>query len=939
MWSFLFSAIGFNTDAWAARPPGEFTSVSSDRSGGPGIPAEALREALAEVNINTFSLPEDLGTVRDAWSPKKYALAAPAPAETKKELPQLTVIHIQDAHCNYEGQRKISDIINYVNKEYGVKSVNLEGGVKNYDLSAFTSITEAEIRQRVSDYFVKNGRLNGAEYFAVNNPAKVNLWGIEDTQLYVANLGIYRESLKHKREVDKFLGTLGHILAALKVKIYNKDLIEFDAKYIQYKAGNLDFKDYISYLIAKAKDKGLKLEKFMSVYLLGQTLEEETKIDFKKANRERDELVENLKKKLSNNDLKELTAKTAEFKAGVLSQKNLYDYLAEKAKTVNVDMEAYPELGKYMDYISMYNGIDKMKAMGEIAELEIKIKDTMIENATQRRLDLLSKNLALLKNIFNISLSKDDYRYFLDNRASFDIANYVSFIEKEAPTHRIDTKLDEGIALIDAYRDDVAQFYEYSLKRDEAFLRNIKYEKAPGRDGADRWVAVMVTGGFHTENLAEHFRKNNIAYVSIMPNFRNNAGYKAPYMDLLAGRETDIEKAIDTALSSMQIYSYLTTLGIAVDGERAVNRFKLAVAILAVLERKDICVIVKETPSDTRVITFKAERDNKGNIVNVTFTEARYPKPYPGDWDINITNLENEPFKVNTPPTTPNAVAGFSPATQEYLAGLKAKGDVTSEIIETLKTAEEIYEAIKSAVPAMVDILKHDANTYIIAPAPLEDYAKTVDWANRLRRAMGENEQKVQAGYYKIGLNEDWLNGTNGLASELNKENMLPHFLDSALGQWRSQGKAVARLCVRVQSAEHKDALLEYLKTKTRIGSLTDAEKTAVLARIRVEIVEIGSIEHLNPVPDFFTDMLAMEFDRYSQNDYPKDTMPKTLPDRLGMMLQLTTENITADMIKKDGIEAIMNAIFGGEALKIKAINWKSIDEWKERNNAVVTAV
>ena len=124
--------------AWAAGTPSELTSVGSDRAGSPGI--------IKELNTATFSLPENLGTVRYSWSSDKQ----PVNGEPRK-----TIIHIQDAHCNYAAQKRIAEIIEYLNREYGVSHINLEGGARDYDLSIFTGITDLPIREKVSDYFVK----------------------------------------------------------------------------------------------------------------------------------------------------------------------------------------------------------------------------------------------------------------------------------------------------------------------------------------------------------------------------------------------------------------------------------------------------------------------------------------------------------------------------------------------------------------------------------------------------------------------------------------------------------------------------------------------------------------------------------------------------------------------------------------------------------------
>ena len=81
--------------ARAAGTPSELPGGGSDRAGGAGV--------LKELRVDTFSLPASLGHIRDSWS------SANDPTIQRSSHP--TIIHIQDAHCNYAAQRKISDII------------------------------------------------------------------------------------------------------------------------------------------------------------------------------------------------------------------------------------------------------------------------------------------------------------------------------------------------------------------------------------------------------------------------------------------------------------------------------------------------------------------------------------------------------------------------------------------------------------------------------------------------------------------------------------------------------------------------------------------------------------------------------------------------------------------------------------------------------------
>ena len=517
--AFLCNTVLFDS-AWAVGTPSTLTGRGVDGAGGSG--------SLKELNIDTFALPEYLGQIK----------------ETCKGGSGKTVVHIQDAHCNYAAQHKIAEIIEYFNKEYGVTALNLEGGAKDYDISIFTDIADKTVREKASDHFVKEGLVSGAEYFAINNPEKSSLWGIEDAKLYIDNLKIYRDSLKYKSEVDKHLGVLTYILNNLKTKIYSPELLELDKKYSQYKSGNLEFKDYLSYLATSAKGSAIDIKSFTNIYLLGQALEEEGRVDFKKANDQRDELIDKLQKKLSKKSLEELVLKTVEFKSEKIPQKEFYAYLAGKAKLVDIELSGFPDLEKYMVYISMYDAIDKMKVMEEMDKLEAALKSALYRNDEERELSKLSKNLAILKNIFNISLTREDYRYYIDNEQAFDTAGFMAFINREAPLYKIDARPDANIADLDGHREDISKFYKYSIKRDDVFVKNIKF-------GKDRKTAFMVTGGFHTENLCEKFKKEKISYISIMPNFRDDEGYECPYFNILSGKDNiRIKDALPSVLKN-----------------------------------------------------------------------------------------------------------------------------------------------------------------------------------------------------------------------------------------------------------------------------------------------------------------------------------------------------------------------------------------------------
>ncbi len=560
------------------------------------------------LDVDTFTLPPHLGDVR--FSHKGHSARM--------------VIHIQDAHCNYFAQTKIADIIDYLNKEYGVTTINVEGGAGAYDLSAFTAISGSEIRREVAEYFVKRGEVNGAELYAINNPRDVSLWGIEDKELYLRNLKVYRDSLLYKPEVDLYLKELRHAINNLKRHIYTPELLKIDMAYNSYKAGNMDFKAYLDFLISTAKGSGISVKKYPNLYLIGQAMEKEASVDFKRANAERGVLVDKMKQILSRNEMGELLSKTVDFKTKRISVKDFYNYLLGKARECGIKTSDYPALSGYIVYVSLFEAVDSFLVMGELDKLESELKEPLYRDQREKELNVLSRNLALLGNIFELLLTKTDFAYYKENSASFGAARFLSFIEKEAPAFGITAKVSREAVNLDRYLSDIIRFYELSFERDKAFVKNMRFASSPSGNEA----AVIMTGGFHTENLSELFRSEGYSYLSIMPKFTSEENYDNPYFAILAGQTADVQQMLRSALAQtalLQVVSLLNSdpeMSDAFYAKGESDIFRTAVGVIAYLRESGYSL------SDIEIKGITLNSSDLG--LDVRFSER-------GKEDVNLT--------------------------------------------------------------------------------------------------------------------------------------------------------------------------------------------------------------------------------------------------------------------------------------------------------------
>jgi len=571
----------------------------------------AFCDLSTDIRNGFFELPPLLGEVQDISMSGKNGV----------------IIHIQDAHCDYYAQRTIIKLIKHFREKYGIALICLEGGIGSYDLSPFTAIENNTVRYKAADFFLKQGSLSAAEFAAVEDPGRFLLWGMEDGALYRKNLQVYRESIRYKRRVDEDLKHLSYIVHNLKRHIYSDALFLLDLKYSQYKNNELPFKEYLSYLTEQARLNAIPLKTLHNIYLLKQVLEEEDRIDFHKANTERNKFIEALRERMSHNQVERLVERTVRFKEGDVAQKDFYNYLIEEGKKAGIRLSDYPSLQRYIVYISIYTSIDKSQMLEDLSRLEDLLRESMCASDKQMRLMLFSKRFTLMQKAFDFSLTKDDFDYFGKHMDDLRMDEFLSFIREQAPLYKIQAAVPERAVELDDRLKEIGKFYVYSFERDGVFVEHIeKKMKASGFHNA-----ILITGGFHTENLTELLREQGFSYVTILPRFRHEEGYESPYFRILGGGYPRLGETIVKAVSSstLQVASIWNRLGLEVEGEKGKNLAMIQLEIVKKLAVGQEAVLSIEG-SDTVIrflmegedVTYSTGKTGETGLADVRITDT-----------------------------------------------------------------------------------------------------------------------------------------------------------------------------------------------------------------------------------------------------------------------------------------------------------------------------
>jgi len=524
MVAFLVNSVGGEIAGAMERPDPRFS-----------VPGEVMPKNSGDLAIKDLHLPASLGEIKKLYTGTNGK----------------TVINIQDSHCNYSCQKNINLIFDLLSKKTNVDTALIEGGAGEYDLSVFTDMKDPAIREKVADYFMKEGKMNGAEYFAVNNPGRVTLKGLEDEKAYRENLRIYRDNLPSKDKAERTLKGLSDALSVLRVSLYTPAAAAIDKAESCYSSGQMDIKEYVSRLAAFAKDAGITAEKYGNLDTFMRLVREEKEIDFVKAEKTRLEIIDDVMMSVSSGEAEKLTANMMLVNNGGMAQSEFYGYLFNKARTASIDVDSkYPDLMKYAPYAAKNESIDRGELIFEIENFTGELFYAACRTATERELFAASGNLSILKDLFNITLTRTHYGRFADDRKKFSAGYLGALILRASRECGVAVTLPPDINELDGYVDRMAGFYEASFKRDDFFVERI------GECAGDKEVVIVVSGGFHAENMGALLKEKGYSYITVLPAF--DPKEETPYFRLLSGGEVKEEKSVTEAISSIAISGMLS---------------------------------------------------------------------------------------------------------------------------------------------------------------------------------------------------------------------------------------------------------------------------------------------------------------------------------------------------------------------------------------------
>ncbi|MDD5670278.1 MAG: hypothetical protein PHN49_01425 [Candidatus Omnitrophica bacterium] len=495
--------------------------------------------------VGQIAVPENIGEVTarfsaDANSPVGAMLAP-------------VIVHIQDAHSNYEAQVNIKKILDHVSQTYGVDAVFLEGVMHQIDPDLLRYFKEDSLNQEFTNHLAEEGIVGGTELFLIGqNNAGITAYGVENAKLYRANLEAFRSVMAEKELSESLTGQLKASLLTLSSHVFNKKLSTFFKEWLFYQDVPGELLRHVNTLKTSVhRELKLDLEnareqldwpQLVRFFRLQQL---EACLDRNKASEELEALTAWIKKSGLNaswaNDLDNLVSGKSVKNADAESPRTMIEKFYDQAAPLAFSWQAYPRLKSALGLSVLRSEIDAKKLFNEIHRLTGMVLDKLAVSAEEKALLSIYQDYLLVKKLLALELVYEDFAQVENRRETVKPSQLAVRLEEVRSTLKNEAApLKFGandVKKCDAVFEKALVFYAGSRAREQEIYRNMTDTmKANGKHNA-----VLITGGFHSDGLSSLFREHQMSYVEVIPRI-TQVQEKSPYVDVMTLKVDDVTR-------------------------------------------------------------------------------------------------------------------------------------------------------------------------------------------------------------------------------------------------------------------------------------------------------------------------------------------------------------------------------------------------------------
>gem|GEM_PF-5775634 len=509
----------------------------------PGLSA-AGGDFPENLNHLQVSIPSDMGEVRAFYR-------APGSARF--------VVHIQDAHGNYEAQQNIRNLLAHLSDRYRFNLVFKEGANVKLDPSLFHFFEDRALDLKVADLLMRHGEFSGAEMFLLeksvaSKEAPVEMLGMENAEIYSRDFTLFREVAGNREAVLGFTEQMKLSAELLESRVFSKELREFVREWKKSSREDSGIGRFVETLAQRAlsllsldlKDPRYQ-DSYEAILRILRLKELEASLDFKKIQDEKTALIGFLTGKVDPELLEGLSAFGRQepngAKVGVELPRLLFEKICAQAANHGLDFRKYPEFVRYAEYRIFQSEIEAEKLFREMESVTEKILETLARTQEEKALLDLTRDLGFFEKLLTLELSRPEFSKVLERGNDLSPEELLKRMRAFS-----EVRLDlPSQADLDGFYQKSMEFYRLARAREKFFLEKMVNEMT--RRGQS--LSVMVTGGFHAEGIETALREMGYSYLSVCPRIGQVGDSHELYLRAMLGNTTILDRAQLDAISQL----------------------------------------------------------------------------------------------------------------------------------------------------------------------------------------------------------------------------------------------------------------------------------------------------------------------------------------------------------------------------------------------------
>ncbi len=455
-----------------------------------------------QLRADEISIPSSLGYVLETHQPD-------SPSSPQGPI----IIHIQDAHTNYEAQQNIVAILEQLIEHYGLKLILVEGSQGDASLAYLRKYGPPENRKQVADKYLKAGIISAEEYLDIVSDHPLTLWGVEDKALYDQNVDAFLAAESLQGSLKPLLTSVRDAAEALRPHLSHPSLTTLDTQARAFERHELSLADYAKTLkdlaapLGVAPDPASNLSRFLRVHALEQSM------SLAKVQQEQQALIGALSDRAPADQLEELVNQAIRMKEGKIKPVEFYTLLEQLAAASKISLASYPQLADYIGYVKDSAIIDPTELARELDAFSADLRQRLAVTPESRQLGAILEEVDLLEKLLDLRLSPEEHRRLQAVNLQSLSSRWASFLTTQLQRQGLPARSFAGLGDVEASVATLQQFYDVAQRRDTLL---VSHAVAKLHETSEP-IAVLITGGFHSTTITQLLKDQGIGTVVLTP--------------------------------------------------------------------------------------------------------------------------------------------------------------------------------------------------------------------------------------------------------------------------------------------------------------------------------------------------------------------------------------------------------------------------------------